>query len=1573
MLALKDGYPVYQLSQGPIAIDCPYGLVLIFKTQQVNLGGQPHFIYHAGNLPRLDIDKYEFGIERIHDASGIPENWWVAGKVNVRAFKVGPGASRGIRFYLSATLVSLFSKIKKSLLPWQMLVWVAPIVAAALFDGWRYELMPQALMLLIVFLVPVLLFGKLLMPGRSWSIKKDFTAYSKIKGMTGVGLLITFLGFLGWIFPTGQLVFTVILIFVSNFISDLGSQYTANQKIDLSQSLCKAIFMGLLNGFTIFHFYIWLDPHGWLFRWALAGAYATSLSCLVYRLLLLFIHRLHLTDQDSELKEEYSIAEIRAKAKGINGRLAGLEFFKHSIVQCPSLHLGPFNRILCTVVWGAINAIYYGHHVNKQNKISGDKLSAAPGASQEVARSDKKFTEKVAAIDEYYKVRETDGRLTAFRETEGGILASSSTDKLVAVADSLLSDGEDKKVLDAGSGTGKAVAVFSLYTKYAKGVEIDRGLLTQSLSSIADLDGKNVVDKKRIELIQADFWREEDFSRYDLIYLYWSYSVRESRRMAGRLQQKILRELKPDALLVINCSTAAKLKGFDALQRLDSPAEGIWVYRLKQQQIFEEKDQNGMLGNFKKKHINWVAGEVMAKRIELTPIESFNKYIGRIFHNRARCYFADFANHSPPFDDFPEVGAFLAYIDYEYKIIFTKPAYDLIQDNFPDDPQVVLNLKSAMKVIQKHEEVELSAQSHDIAMHAIEYYYPEATAKLMAALGLDMRGSSVLLNQAATTSANETMQRIARLYQLYRGLSTAGEIHTRRLRALSSTAAELGDILPLGDYVPAQFARIIALFPAGAWESYVSAPRCLYKNPYLLDNITLSVNDGKRQGALVIDFIFVLQEWKVSLRLMHHQQRRELHEQELEVLAKHAQDYRAFMEVVEELGEGRSFFELFSLDCIPGGDSAFTREKVVKRLGRESFVPQTERYLAGFSGSSLPPGPVAHDCRNNLLAQILSSVLGVGQNVAAQINAVAQAKEVRLQKQISKCEELLNDLDSFTQKYLSVNDIRPKDQYKTITCLAIAELFLRCLISGIDTGYLKCRPEREVYDPALKLLDDRAAALQERLDGVRQRLMLFSGIDLEELEEQVRARKKQIFLMPPGYQGYLFFADDDIVRLPDSWRVALDAARKYMRGEEMSVKSEAAKTQEVVTPADFQGVIATFADLEKELEGPPSFMALQIKSGISAASTLSEIIMQVNIQRLRQGKPLLLTQEKACTSTEQLEAAERDRLSPNDAAYEMLRGAIFEVIGRIKQLLDSEDLGRGKEISLKDIRDVLEALQSALDRFLEEGSLFKTALPMATPSGPAFMYCNGEKFYAAETFIDPKGADSPHVMVTHKSKIPDKQLGYKIEALAESRVEEMIILTLLDCFYLDPEVLSAIQVRLFGKVCYYRQPAQRYKRDAEIAGVSDWRVVIPEEDEADLEDHPGDKKRVNKIKKKDAGKLSGIANGSAQRLPQSGPISGRIEELFVHQRYVDTAMEEPGQRFSHRGPAPFEGMGWAHLDGPEQGSIDTEGFARRQEVRKFIAEGHIGFLELLKRIQERGYKTSELTLYQDIMACDFIN
>ena len=209
---------------------------------------------------------------------------------------------------------------------------------------------------------------------------------------------------------------------------------------------------------------------------------------------------------------------------------------------------------------------------------------------------------KAKMISEYYYHEGMMGRLTDAKATEQGSFGRSNNNMIVRTAECFLKGVRNPRVLDAGSGNAAAVSMFSLYADHVKGVEINEGLHKEGLKAIDELSEKGLIDKQKIELVHGDLF-DEDFSKYDLIYIYWPFdasfdSDRErSEDFARRLGNKLSQELKPGAVCaIISLGKETPFHEFKELEQIDSPdfkesspLVAYHAYRLPSERMIEEE------------------------------------------------------------------------------------------------------------------------------------------------------------------------------------------------------------------------------------------------------------------------------------------------------------------------------------------------------------------------------------------------------------------------------------------------------------------------------------------------------------------------------------------------------------------------------------------------------------------------------------------------------------------------------------------------------------------------------------------------------------------------------------------------------------------------------------------------------------------------------------------------------------------------------------------------------------------------------------------------------------------------
>ena len=202
--------------------------------------------------------------------------------------------------------------------------------------------------------------------------------------------------------------------------------------------------------------------------------------------------------------------------------------------------------------------------------VEGKSLGVTPAM-------EKLRAEAIQEIDAYYDSR-VDLPLIEISKSDSlvnlGAFHSSLSEDVKLVADRFLRDKKEPKILDLGYGLGKAAAIFSLYGK-VKGNELNPKYVKLSKGAIGDLGKKGLIDKSKMMLEEKNFW-DEDFSEFDLIYIYWPFGEEQTPKMRQEFETKLLmRPLKPGAVFVINSSLDdARLTDKGILEQL-KPVEGL--------------------------------------------------------------------------------------------------------------------------------------------------------------------------------------------------------------------------------------------------------------------------------------------------------------------------------------------------------------------------------------------------------------------------------------------------------------------------------------------------------------------------------------------------------------------------------------------------------------------------------------------------------------------------------------------------------------------------------------------------------------------------------------------------------------------------------------------------------------------------------------------------------------------------------------------------------------------------------------------------------------------------------------
>jgi lipopolysaccharide/colanic/teichoic acid biosynthesis glycosyltransferase/SAM-dependent methyltransferase len=174
-------------------------------------------------------------------------------------------------------------------------------------------------------------------------------------------------------------------------------------------------------------------------------------------------------------------------------------------------------------------------------------------------------------IYQYFRMRKDskEGILLPNLTTEGRAFDNSSEKVLSQIAECFLKTRPNARVLDCGSGINTALAYFSLFASHVKGIEVVKKLFNFGNDALDGL-GENIDRSK------SGNYFDENFSEFDLIYIYWPYAdlplEEEEERAAQRLEDKLLQQMKPDAVFVFASCTTIKPTFFNRLEKIEHPS-----------------------------------------------------------------------------------------------------------------------------------------------------------------------------------------------------------------------------------------------------------------------------------------------------------------------------------------------------------------------------------------------------------------------------------------------------------------------------------------------------------------------------------------------------------------------------------------------------------------------------------------------------------------------------------------------------------------------------------------------------------------------------------------------------------------------------------------------------------------------------------------------------------------------------------------------------------------------------------------------------------------------------------------
>ena len=227
--------------------------------------------------------------------------------------------------------------------------------------------------------------------------------------------------------------------------------------------------------------------------------------------------------------------------------------------------------------------------------VKGVKTPSGAKPPTDTNRKDGDIIDDIRAINEFFGAHDFDDDGIPVRVTRRDHLFGLSTTRDIIDISELYLKDTGKRVLCMGSGTAKDVSLFSKFAEHVTGIEIDEDLDTQAGDNISTLSDRGLINRDKITLEKGDFLDTDfDLSGYDLIYVYWPYRLKDSKRYHGLLEQKLSgpKGLKPGAIFVIKGCPEAFIE-FKGLEILDAPkdrdlSEDITGYEFKG---YDKRDQ----------------------------------------------------------------------------------------------------------------------------------------------------------------------------------------------------------------------------------------------------------------------------------------------------------------------------------------------------------------------------------------------------------------------------------------------------------------------------------------------------------------------------------------------------------------------------------------------------------------------------------------------------------------------------------------------------------------------------------------------------------------------------------------------------------------------------------------------------------------------------------------------------------------------------------------------------------------------------------------------------------------------
>jgi len=226
----------------------------------------------------------------------------------------------------------------------------------------------QTIAVLAALIITALVAGKYILPGRSWSIKAELPGKSLTTRFIASLGFVAVIGLSGWFFSTfghHRIIFSAVTALITNISVDIAAQYMANKKIDLSQTLASALFVGGANGLFLHYFYEWLVTVPYLERVIYATLYTEAIG-IAYTIVMMILHNnVRYEGEKSERADEFTHRRVWTRVKAAFSLRTAGDFVRHMLVQAPFfMGESSYFRVVLACTTGSALAIFMYYYVN---------------------------------------------------------------------------------------------------------------------------------------------------------------------------------------------------------------------------------------------------------------------------------------------------------------------------------------------------------------------------------------------------------------------------------------------------------------------------------------------------------------------------------------------------------------------------------------------------------------------------------------------------------------------------------------------------------------------------------------------------------------------------------------------------------------------------------------------------------------------------------------------------------------------------------------------------------------------------------------------------------------------------------------------------------------------------------------------------------------------------------------------------------------------------------------------------------------------------------------------------------